>query len=143
MAGNVSNAEQSTGPKKQPRSDGCDLLLLDYSISGALNITTLNQQFIDLGNTTRELIGLLSEADEKFWVMCMQRALPKIEEHKLAGATLVLGCYGGMDTFSDLELGKDLVDSDPLRYRNLNGRLEHLRSKTFEAARCIAARQTW
>ena len=56
---------------------------------------TLNQQFIDLGNATRELIGLLNEADERFWIMCMQRALPKIEDHELAGATLVLGCYGG------------------------------------------------
>ena len=27
---------------------------------------TLNQQFIDLGNATRELIGLLNEADERF-----------------------------------------------------------------------------
>ncbi len=108
-----------------------------------LIIQTLNQQFIDLGNVTRELVGLLNEADERFWVMCMQRALPKIEDHELAGATLVLGCYGGMDTFSDLELGKGMIDSDPVRYRNLNARLDHLRTKTFEAARSIAARQTW
>ena len=104
---------------------------------------TLNQQFIDLGNVTRELVGLLNEADERFWVMCMQRALPKIEDHELAGATLVLGCYGGMDTFSDLELGKGMVESDPVRHRNLNARLDHLRTTTFEAARSIAARQTW
>lgn len=104
---------------------------------------TLNQQFIDLGNATRELIGLLTEANESFWVMCMQRALPKIENHELAGATLVLGCYGGMDTFSDLELARGLFHDDPIRYRNLNSRLDHLRTKTFEAARCIAARQTW
>ena len=45
----------------------------------------------------------------------MQRALPKIEDHELAGATLVLGCYGGMDTFSDLELGKAIIQSDPIR----------------------------
>ena len=108
-----------------------------------LIIQTLNQQFIDLGNATRALVGLLNEADERFWVMCMQRALPKIEDHELAGATLVLGCYGGMDTFSDLELGKGMIDSDPVRYRNLNARLDHLRTKTFEAARSIAARQTW
>jgi hypothetical protein len=73
----------------------------------------------------------------------MQRALPKIEDHELAGATLVLGCYGGMDTFSDLELGKAIIQSDPIRYRKLNARLDHLRTKTFEAARSIAARQTW
>ena len=113
------------------------------AITISSHVMTLNQQFIDLGNTTRELIGLLNEADERFWVMCMQRALPKIEDHELAGATLVLGCYGGMDTFSDLQLNKDLIDSDPVRYRNLNGRLDHLRTKTFEAARSIAARQTW
>jgi len=106
-------------------------------------LQTLNQQFIDLGNTTRELISLLHEADEGFWVMCMRRALPKIEGHELAGATLVLGCYGGMDTFSDLDLAKGLAEQDPVRHRNLNGRLDHLRTKTFEAARCIAARQTW
>jgi hypothetical protein len=48
-----------------------------------------------------------------------------------------------MDTFSDLELGKAIIQSDPIRYRNLNARLDHLRTKTFEAARSIAARQTW
>ena len=116
--------------------------LIPFSVED-LVIQTLNQQFIDLGNVTRELVGLLNEADERFWVMCMQRALPKIEDHELAGATLVLGCYGGMDTFSDLELGKGMIDSDPVRYRNLNARLDHLRTKTFEAARSIAARQTW
>ena len=64
-------------------------------------MTTLNQQFIDLSNTTRELIGLLVETDEKFWLMVMRRAVVKVDAHELAGATLILGCYGGMDTFSD------------------------------------------
>ena len=118
-------------------------LILHRDFLGAHTVLTLNQQFIDLGNVTRELVGLLNEADERFWVMCMQRALPKIESHELAGATLVLGCFGGMDTFSDLELGKDMMESNPVRYRNLNARLDHLRTKTFEAARSIAARQTW
>ena len=63
-------------------------------------MTTLNQQFIDLSNTTRELIGLLVETDEKFWLMVMRRAVVKVDAHELAGATLILGCYGGMDTFS-------------------------------------------
>ncbi|RPG45983.1 MAG: hypothetical protein CBC94_005445 [Gammaproteobacteria bacterium TMED134] len=106
-------------------------------------MTTLNQQFIDLSNITRELLGLLREAEEPFWVMCFERALPKVDAHELAGATLILGCYGGMDTFSDLEIGKALVGSDPLSHRNLNSRLDHLRTQTFEAARRIAARQTW
>ena len=106
-------------------------------------MTTLNQQFIDLSNTTRELIGLLVETDEKFWIMVLRRALVKVDSHELAGATLILGCYGGVDTFSDLIVGKPLEADDPLSFRNLNARLDHLRTQTFEAARCIAARQTW
>ena len=106
-------------------------------------MTTLNQQFIDLSNTTRELIGLLVETDEKFWLMVMRRAVVKVDAHELAGATLILGCYGVMDTFSDLIIGKSLEADDSLSFRNLNARLDHLRTQTFEAARRIAARQTW
>lgn len=106
-------------------------------------MTTLNQQFIDLSNTTRELIGLLVETEEKFWLMVLRRAVVKVDAHELAGATLILGCYGGVDTFSDLIIGKSLEAEDPLSFRNLNARLDHLRTQTFEAARCIAARQTW
>jgi hypothetical protein len=106
-------------------------------------MTTLNQQFIDLSNTTRELIGLLVETDEKFWLMVLRRAVARVDAHELAGATLILGCYGGTDTFSDLIIGKSIETEDPLSFRNLNARLDHLRTQTFEAARCIAARQTW
>ncbi|MDB0050249.1 hypothetical protein N9F31_02210, partial [Pseudomonadales bacterium] len=77
------------------------------------------------------------------WLMVMRRAVVKVDAHELAGATLILGCYGGMDTFSDLIIGKSLEADDPLSFRNLNARLDHLRTQTFEAARRIAARQTW
>ena len=106
-------------------------------------MTTLNQQFIDLSNITRELIGLLVETDEKFWLTVLRKAIVKVDAHELAGATLILGCYGGIDTFSDLIIGTALEEQDPLAFRNLNARLDHLRTKTFEAARSIAARQTW
>lgn len=106
-------------------------------------INTLSEQFDELEKASRELIGLLDEADEKYWKFMLERALPKVNAHELAGATLILGCYGGMDTFSDLIIGKRFETEAPLRYQNLNARLMHLRTRTFEAARRIAARQTW
>ena len=72
----------------------------------------------------------------------LERALPKVNAHELAGATLILGCYGGMDTFSDLIIGKAYESGEPLKYQNLNARLTHLRTR-IEAARRIAARQVW
>jgi hypothetical protein len=86
---------------------------------------------------------LLDEADEKYWKFMLERALPKVNAHELAGATLILGCYGGMDTFSDLIIGKVYESGEPLKYQNLNARLTHLRTRTFEAARRIAPRQLW
>ena len=103
----------------------------------------MNQQFIDLSNATRELIGLLEEADERFWCLALRRAVARVDAHELAGATNILGCFGGMDTLSDLMIGTAYEVSEPIRYRNLNNRLDHLRTRTFEAARAIAARQTW
>ena len=61
----------------------------------------------------------------------LERALPKVNAHELAGATLILGCYGGMDTFSDLIIGKAYESGEPLKYQNLNARLTHLRTRTF------------
>ncbi|HCD28673.1 MAG TPA: hypothetical protein DER02_14205 [Gammaproteobacteria bacterium] len=106
-------------------------------------ITDLNSQFIELGQRARELASLLAEAEEKYWVLCIDRALPRVDANELAGATLILGCFGGMDTLSDLTIGKGFEAQDPVRYRNLNARLNHVRTETFEAARRIAARQTW
>ncbi len=104
---------------------------------------SLEQQFTDLHRVTSQLISLLDEADEKFWIRYLRRALPMIESHKLAGATHVLGCYGGVDTFSDLTIGDQWRESDPLRHRNLNARLMSQRTETFEAARRIASRESW
>jgi hypothetical protein len=125
------------------------VLLHVYSVESSLStdervsINTLSEQFSELAQASRELIGLLDEADEKYWKFMLERALPKVNAHELAGATLILGCYGGMDTFSDLIIGGRYEEGEPLKYQNLNARLMHLRTRTFEAARRIAARQVW
>ena len=54
-----------------------------------------------------------------------------------------LGCYGGTDTFSDLVIGRHLETTDPLAFQNLNARLSHLRTRTFEAANAITSRRAW
>jgi hypothetical protein len=103
----------------------------------------LEAEFATLAADVRELVGLLQEADETFWSNTLSRGLRQIESRKLAGATYILGCFGGVDTFSDLVIGQQWSRSDPLRYRNLNARLGHLRTRTFESANAIAARRSW
>ncbi len=106
-------------------------------------MATLDDEFKELEHAVRELIALLEEANHGFWLGYLRRGLHQIEQFKLSGATFVLGCYGGEHTFSDLVIGEDLAEHEPLRYRNLNARLQHLRTRTFEAANAIAARRSW
>ena len=106
-------------------------------------MSNLHDEFDHLEATLTQLIGLLEEADERFWSPTLARGLPRVASHHLAGATYVLGCYGGVDTFSDFTLGNDLREIDPIRHRNLNARLSHLRTETFKAAQAIAARRSW
>lgn len=106
-------------------------------------MSNLHDEFATLAADVRELVSLLQEADETFWSNTLSRGLRQIEAHQLAGATYILGCYGGIDTFSDLVIGGRWSRSDPLRYRNLNARLGHLRTRTFESANAIAARRSW
>jgi hypothetical protein len=104
---------------------------------------SLDDEFATLAADVRALIGLLTEAEEVFWANAFKRGLPLVEAHKLAGATGILGCYGGENTFSDLVIGQRWVGSEPLKYRNLNARLGHLRTRAFESANIIAARRSW
>ncbi len=106
-------------------------------------MTALEDQFEALDASVRELLDLLHEADETFWSRTFQRALPQIEQRRLSGATFVLGCYGGVDTFSDFVLAPHLEADEPLRFQSLNARLVRLRTQTFEAANAIAARRAW
>ena len=106
-------------------------------------MTTLNEQFDTLDDHLSQLIGLLEECDERFWVPYLKRGLRQVREHKLSGATFVLGCYGGAETFSDLVIGRRFQQDDPLRFHNLNARLTRLRTLTFESANAITARRTW
>jgi hypothetical protein len=61
----------------------------------------------------------------------------------VSGATFILGCYGGAETFSDLVVGRQFATSDPIRFRNLNARLTELRTRVFECANAITARRAW
>ena len=101
---------------------------------------TLNKEFNDLAQALRQLISLLDEHEERFWRGYLERGLPQVERGHLSGATFVLGCFGGMDTFSDFQLD---ASGDDLAHRNANARLTHLRNTVFESASAIASRKHW
>ncbi|MEQ8857667.1 MAG: hypothetical protein RIC56_03390 [Pseudomonadales bacterium] len=106
-------------------------------------MSELDRQFVELGDNVTQLISLLEESDEAFWVPYLRRGLNQVRENRLSGATFILGCYGGQETFSDLVIGRQFERSDPLRFRNLNARLESLRTRTFESANAITSRRAW
>ncbi len=106
---------------------------------------TLNKEFDDLAHALRQVISLLGEHEERFWRGYLERGLPQVERGHLSGATFVLGCFGGVDTFSDFELRHRDADTadDALARRNANARLTHLRNAIFESASAIASRRHW
>lgn len=106
-------------------------------------MSELNRQFTELGENVDRLIGLLEESEERFWVPYLRRGLAQVRENRLSGATFILGCFGGAETFSDLVIGRQFEDSDPLKFRNLNARLTHLRTRTFDSANAITSRRAW
>ena len=106
-------------------------------------MSSLEEDFRQLANSVKELIALLEEAEERFWISYFRRGLKQVEENRLSGVTFILGCYGGVETFSDYTIGERWREVDPLRYRNLNARLGQLRTRTFEAANAITARRSW
>ena len=104
----------------------------------------LEKEFEELERSVRQMIGLLEEINgQKYWLIMFRRALKSIEAKELAGATSVLSCFGGEDTFSDLRLAQSLKEDEPLRIRNLNLRLDRLRGEMFESAKRIASRTLW
>ena len=106
-------------------------------------MNSLEKEFATLETDLQALLGLLEEAEETFWRNTLARGMRQVQEQKLAGATYILGCYGGIQTFSDLVIGRKFQSSEPLRFRNLNARLSHLRTRTFDSANAIAARRSW
>ncbi len=104
---------------------------------------TLTDQFDALSHQLRQTISLLEESDDRFWIAFLQRGLRQVEERRLSGATFVLGCYGGEDTFSDVVIAQQWAESDPLNHRNANARLHALRNAIFESANAIASRRHW
>jgi len=89
----------------------------------------LDDKFTALEADLAALIELLQAANEPFWPRLFTQGLAQIRARRLSGATYVLGCYGGADTFSDLEL------ASPLRQQ----RLVQLRNRIFALADAIAA----
>ena len=100
----------------------------------------LGVTFEELAVRLEELIELLDAADERLWLRYMRRGLQHVRERRLAGATYVLGCYGGENTFSDLVVARGSESGDSTRYLVLNRRLHHLRDSIFRLANDIASR---
>jgi hypothetical protein len=106
-------------------------------------MSELDRQFDRLGDSISQLIALLEESGDGFWIPYLQRGLAQVRENRLSGATFILGCYGGENTFSDLVIGRPLEQSDPPAFRELNARLLALRNQTFEHANAITSRRAW
>ena len=104
---------------------------------------SLPAEFEALAGALDRLLALLEEAEEGFWLPYLRRGLRDVQANKLAGATSVLGCFGGQDTLSDLQIGEAFREQDPLRYRNLNARLAQLRTEVFDCADQITSRRSW
>jgi len=106
-------------------------------------MSQLEIQFGILARDLVELLALLDEAGDTFWKPYFECGLRQVREHKLAGATFVLGCFGGEATFSDLVIGRQWATTEPLRFGNLNARLGELRNRVFDSANAITARRAW
>jgi len=106
-------------------------------------VSELDRQFDQLGDSVARLIALLEESGDPFWIPYLQRGLAQVRQNRLSGATFILGCYGGAETFSDLVIGRRFERTDPLTFRNLNARLSHLRTLTFDCANAITSRRAW
>ena len=104
---------------------------------------SLSREFTHPQMLLSNTIGLLEESGDTFWCAFLKRALVQVQENRLSGATMVLGCYNGQDSFSDLVIGEHIRQTDELAYANLNQRLQHLRNEVFQSASAIASRRLW
>jgi hypothetical protein len=111
--------------------------------TGGVPVSELDRQFEQLGDSVSQIIALLHESGDGFWIPYLERGLAQVRQNRLSGATFILGCYGGEETFSDLVIGRRFEDKDPLVFRNLNSRLSELRSRAFEDANAITSRRAW
>lgn len=104
---------------------------------------TLDEQFERLARQLRQTISLLDATHDCYWANFLQRGLKQVDLRRLSGATFVLGCYGGENTFSDVTIAHQFEHSDPLQFSNANARLHALRNDMFETANAIASRKHW
>ena len=90
----------------------------------------------ELCERLRETSALLRAAGESHWAKWMDTSLRRIENSNLSGVDHLLGAFGGMGSFNDLILmsanGHSISDAD---YRDVNDRLDLLRSQLSELAR--------
>jgi hypothetical protein len=103
----------------------------------------LAEQFDTLAHLLRQTISLLEESEERFWIGYLQRGLKQVDDHHLAGATFILGCFGGQDTFSDVVIARHWQQAQPLQFENANARLHRLRNDILSTASAIASRRHW
>ena len=97
----------------------------------------------ELCERLRETSALLRSAGESHWAKWMDTSLRRIENSDLSGVDHLLGAYGGMGSFNDLILmsanGHSVSDAD---YRDVNDRLDSLRSQVAELAREVRRNAT-
>lgn len=92
----------------------------------------------ELCERLREASALLKSAGERHWAGWLDKSLSRIVRRDLSGVDHLLGAYGGMGSFNDLILmsanGHSVTDED---YRDVNDRLDTLRSRLYELARDV------
>ncbi len=93
---------------------------------------------VELVKKLREASALLKSAGEHHWASWLDNSLTRIERSDISGVDHLLGAYGGMGSFNDLILmavnGHSVNDDN---YRDVNDRLNTLRSKLYELARDV------
>ena len=93
---------------------------------------------VELCDKLRETSSLLKSVGEHHWAGWLDKSLSRIERSDLLGVEYLLGAYGGMGSFRDLVTmsanGHSGTEQD---YRDVNGRLDTLRSEIYELARHI------
>lgn len=58
---------------------------------------------IELEVRLEAFIEALEEADERYWVLFLQRALERVRANQLTGVTQVMSCFQGEGSLSDLQ----------------------------------------
>ena len=97
----------------------------------------------ELCERLRETSTLLRSAGDSHWAKWMDTSLRRIESSDLSGVDYLLRAFGGMGSFNDLILmsanGHSVSDAN---YRDVNDRLDSLRSRLYELANDVRRNAT-